>query len=87
MPKKKIESLENIMKHILVPDHVILSDKEKKDLLKQYEIDLNQLPKILTTDPVAQSIDAKSGDIVKIIRESHTAKESITYRIVVEDNK
>ena len=86
MPKKK-KPLENITSHILVPDHIILSEKEKKDLIKHLKIEANQLPKIHNTDPVSLSIGAKSGQIIKIIRESHTAKESIAFRLVVEDNK
>ena len=86
MPKKK-KPIENITNHVLVPYHIILTDKEKNDLLKKYSIELNQLPKILTTDSVSISIGAESGQVLKIIRESHTAKESIAYRLVVEDNK
>ena len=85
MPKKK-KPLENITNHILVPDHIILSDKEKSELIKNLKIEANQLPKILTTDSVSLSIGAESGQIIKIVRESHTAKESIAYRLVVEDN-
>ena len=88
MAKKKLnEPLKDMTRHDLVPDHVILSDKEKEQILAQYHIEPSQLPKMLTTDPVALSIGAKSGEIVKIIRESHTAKESIAYRLVVEDSK
>ncbi|MBS3748685.1 MAG: DNA-directed RNA polymerase subunit H [Candidatus Thermoplasmatota archaeon] len=85
--KKKIEPLKNITRHELVPDHVILTDKEKQQLLTEYHIEPSQLPKMLTTDPVALSIGAESGEIVKITRESYTAKESTAYRLVVEDNK
>ncbi|HMA83409.1 MAG TPA: DNA-directed RNA polymerase subunit H [Candidatus Thermoplasmatota archaeon] len=85
--KKKIEPLKNITRHELVPDHVILTDKEKQQILTEYNIEPSQLPKMLTTDPVALSIGAESGEIVKITRESHTAKESTAYRLVVEDSK
>ena len=86
MPKKK-KPIENIINHVLVPNHIILTDEEKNELIKNLKIEANQLPKILNTDPVSLSIGAKAGQIVKIIRESHTAKESIAYRLVVEDNK
>jgi len=85
--KKKIEPLKNITRHELVPDHVILTEKEKQQLLTEYHIEPSQLPKMLTTDPVALSIGAESGEIVKITRESYTAKESTAYRLVVEDSK
>ena len=70
--------------HKLVPEHTILTDKEKKELLERYSIKLEQLPKILDTDPVAISIGAKPGQIVKIIRISRTAKDAISYRVVLE---
>ena len=77
----------NIMNHNLVPLHIIISDKEKEELLKKYNIETNKLPKILDTDPVSIYIGAKPGQILKIIRESHTAKEAVSYRFVVESNK
>ena len=76
----------NIMGHKLVPLHIIISDKEKEDLFKKYNITPDQLPKILNTDPVSISISAQPGQIVKIVRKSHTAKEAVAYRLVVESN-
>jgi len=84
---KEIEKQQfNIMSHDLVPLHVILSDEEKKELFKKYNITPDQLPKLMDTDPVAVSIEAKPGQVVKIIRKSHTAKEAVAYRLVVESN-
>ena len=77
----------DILRHKLVPFHVIISEKEKNDLLEKYKIQSDQLPKILNTDPVAVSIGAKPGQIVKIIRKSHTAKDAVAYRLVVESNE
>jgi DNA-directed RNA polymerase subunit H len=77
----------NIMAHKLVPNHIIISEKEKKELLEKYKISPDQLPKILNTDPAAVSIGAKPGQIVKIIRKSHTAKEAVAYRLVIVSNE
>ena len=77
----------DIMKHKLVPLHTIISEKEKKELLEKYKITPDQLPKILNTDSVSISIDAQPGQIVKIIRKSHTAKEAVAYRLVVESDE
>ena len=71
----------NITEHELVPKHILLSNKDKEELLKRYKIKENQLPKILTTDPVAKYLGLKKGDVVKIIRKSETAGKYITYRI------
>ena len=77
----------DIMEHKLVPLHTIISEKEKNELLAKYKITPDQLPKILNTDPVSISISAQPGQIVKIIRNSQTAKEAVAYRLVVESNE
>jgi len=84
---KKKEPLKDITKHNLVPEHIIISEKDKKELLNRYNIEANQLPKIHDEDPVILSIGAKSGQIVKIIRKSDTAKIATAYRLVVESSK
>ncbi|MGC8812323.1 MAG: DNA-directed RNA polymerase subunit H [Candidatus Aenigmatarchaeota archaeon] len=72
-----------IEKHELVPKHILLSEKEKEELLKNYGISLKDLPRILSSDPMAKAINAKVGDIIKIIRKSPTAEVSEYYRVVV----
>ena len=85
---KEIEKQQfDIMNHDLVPLHIIMSDNEKKELFNKYNITPDQLPKILDTDPVSISIGAKPGQIIKIIRKSHTAKEAVAYRFVIESNE
>ena len=74
----------DILKHEIVPEHVILEEKEKKELLAKLKITTINLPKILTNDPVVKTIGAKEGDVLKIIRKSATAGTSIYYRIVVK---
>jgi DNA-directed RNA polymerase subunit H (RpoH/RPB5) len=83
----KKKTLEDITKHELVPEHIILSDKEKKDILKKYQLEQNQFPRILDTDPVCLHIGAKPGKILKITRKSHTANKVVLYRLVVESSK
>ncbi|ADP77453.1 DNA-directed RNA polymerase, subunit H [Methanothermus fervidus DSM 2088] len=74
----------DILKHELVPKHVVLSKSEAKKVLKDLNIDAEKLPKIRTSDPVVKVIGAKAGDIIKIIRKSPTAGKFVTYRLVVE---
>ena len=76
-----------ILKHKLVPSHIIISENEKKDLLERLKITPDQLPKILNTDPTSISIGAKPGQIIKIIRKSPTAGEAVAYRYVVESTE
>ena len=72
------------MGHDLVPEHTILSEKESSELLKKYDIPPDQLPKILNTDSAAIAIDAEPGQIIKIVRNSRTAKYATVYRFVIE---
>jgi DNA-directed RNA polymerase subunit H (RpoH/RPB5) len=74
----------DISKHKIVPQHVILNEKEKKELLEKYNITLNQLPRILTSDPMVQKLDAQIGDVIKITRISQTAGNIQYYRVVVK---
>ena len=73
----------DITKHILVPKHTVLSDKEKKETLEKYHVSLAELPKIPKNDAAIKHLNAKIGDIIKILRNSHTAGESVFYRVVV----
>ena len=73
----------DISKHVLVPKHVKLSEKEKKELFEKYVAELRDLPRILKTDPAIKHISVKEGDIIKIFRKSPTAGEIVFYRRVV----
>lgn len=73
----------DVSKHALVPKHVKLSDKEKKELFEQYVADLRDLPRMFKDDPALESLDVKEGDVIKIIRASTTAGEALFYRRVV----
>ena len=74
----------DITKNELVPKHVILNDNEKQELMNQYKITLRQLPRILLNDPVIMNLGGKIGDVVKIVRKSPNAGESLYYRVVVK---
>ena len=73
----------NILKHEFIPKHSKLSEKEVEELLNKYNISKKQLPKILKGDAAIKHLELSSGDIVKIIRKSITAGESIYYRVVI----
>jgi len=75
----------NILKHRLVPEHTVISGDELKELLVKLGILPSQLPKILNTDPVVKEIDAKPGDVLKIVRNSPTAGKTTYYRIVAKE--
>ena len=73
----------NILKHRLVPKHIKLTEEEKQQILKKYNVSEQQLPSILISDPAIKSLEPKIGDLIKIVRDSPTKKESIFFRVVV----
>jgi len=77
---KKLE----ISKHEFVPKHILLKEEEKEEVLRRYGVTLRQLPRILETDPAIKEMNPKPGDVVKIIRKSTTAGESMYYRVVIK---
>eukprot|EP01060_Flectonema_neradi_P030136 TRINITY_DN4308_c0_g1_i1.p1 TRINITY_DN4308_c0_g1~~TRINITY_DN4308_c0_g1_i1.p1 ORF type:complete len:254 (+),score=48.43 TRINITY_DN4308_c0_g1_i1:54-764(+) len=76
------ELLINVSKHELVPQHIPLSDREKRNLLLALKIDQSQLPRIQHADPLARHFGLTAGNVVKIVRPSDTAGEYATYRLV-----
>jgi DNA-directed RNA polymerase subunit H len=73
-----------IKDHETVPEHVLLTPEESAVMLEGFGIVAPQLPKIHVSDPAAKEIGAKVGDIIKVIRRSPTAKQSIFYRLVID---
>lgn len=74
----------DIFAHNFVPKHELLSKKEAEDLMKEFHIRPYQLPYIMTSDPAAETLGAKVGDILRVTRRSPTAGEVVVYRYVVE---
>lgn len=74
----------NVLNHMNVAFHEVLTEAQAKALLAKYHLVKEQLPKIRSNDPAARVIDAKPGQILKITRRSPTAGVAIAYRVCVE---
>lgn len=72
-----------IKKHNLIPKHSKLSEKEKEELFKTYNISTRELPKIKKSDPTLQTLNVNVNDVIKIERSSQTAGETVYYRSVI----
>ena len=74
----------NILKHILVPEHRVMSEKEVKEVLIKYNImSIAQLPDISRFDPVARAIGLRPGQVCHITRPSKTAITADYYRACI----
>jgi len=74
----------NILKHKLVPPHIVLNNSEVDDVMKKYNItQKQQFPDISRFDPVAQVIGLRPGKICNIIRASKTSITANYYRMCV----
>ena len=72
----------NLLNHILVPPHRILSIPETIQIRTRYNIMSDgQFPDISRFDPVAQAIGIRPGQVCEIIRPSKTAISAPYYRI------
>ncbi|MBE6497225.1 MAG: DNA-directed RNA polymerase subunit H [Methanobrevibacter sp.] len=72
----------DIQDHKLVPKHEIMSEEEISEEFSDVDYDFRDLPKIRANDPVVEAIGAQPGNVLRITRDSPTAGEYITYRIV-----
>jgi len=66
-----------------VRDVILIPKEEAKALMRQLRLRPWQLPWIRASDPLAKSVGAKPGDVLKIVRDSPTAGEAVVYRLVV----
>ena len=79
-PLKRLQF--NILEHVLVPPHRVLTVEETISIKKRYNIiDDVQFPDISRFDPVAQAIGIRPGEVCEIIRASKTAISAPYYRI------
>lgn len=67
----------SLPRHVYVPKHILLSEKQKEIFLKIRKIDILQLPIIKSTDPIIKYYGWERGNIVQIQRPGWTVYRSI----------
>ena len=82
----EVEMMINIIEHVSVPKHVLLSDTEKLQVLDEYQAKHREVPDILVTDPIARYYNAKVGQMFRIHRASETSGIAPYYRLVIRGN-
>jgi DNA-directed RNA polymerase I, II, and III subunit RPABC1 len=65
----------NITKHYLVPEHIALSDTDRKAFVKEYG---TLIPYISKSDPISRFYGYNSGDVIMVKRDDNV----VGYRIV-----
>ena len=74
----------NVLKHVYVPPHRILSNDEKIAVKNRYNINNdNEFPQLSRFDPVASAIGIRPGEVCEIYRPSKTAITGLYYRICI----
>ncbi|MFB6076643.1 MAG: DNA-directed RNA polymerase subunit H [Candidatus Nanohaloarchaea archaeon] len=74
----------DIEDHELVPEHEVMDEDAVEQLLDEYGIGKEQLPRIERTDAAVKQLEAEVGDVIRIERASPTAGETTYYRRVIE---
>jgi len=72
----------NLVDNMLVPKYEII-DQNNDNFYVDYKCKKRNIPRMLSTDPVAKYYGLKKGDIVRIIRSSETSIVSPFYRLIV----
>ena len=69
-----------------MPVHRRLEPKQAAEKLAKLNIDIEQLPRILKTDPAVKALgdDVATGDVIEIQRTDERAGINLAYRKVVE---
>ncbi|KAH7679304.1 DNA-directed RNA polymerase protein [Dioscorea alata] len=77
------ELLVNITKHVLKPKHDVLIEEEKQALLKKYNVEESQLPRMLLTDAIARYYGLEKGQVVKVTYDGELTGNHVSYRCVM----
>nr|XP_043610343.1 DNA-directed RNA polymerases IV and V subunit 5B-like [Erigeron canadensis] len=74
--------LVNITKHVLKPKHRVVTDEEKENLLKKFNLNENQLPRMSQKDAIAQYYGLEKGQVIEVTYNGEITGLHITYRCI-----
>ncbi|CAO2822313.1 unnamed protein product [Amaranthus hypochondriacus] len=74
--------LVNITRHVLKPKHEVLTPKEKEKLLKKYNLEDKQLPRMSVKDAIARYYGLERGQVLKVVYSGEITQSHVTYRCV-----
>ncbi|KQJ89582.1 DNA-directed RNA polymerase V subunit 5A [Brachypodium distachyon] len=76
------ELLVNVTKHVLKPEHEVLTPEEKAHLLKKYNVVDSQLPRMLETDAIARYYGLGKGTVLRVTYDGELTGNHVTYRCI-----
>lgn len=79
------ELMINLVDHVMISPHEVLSPDEKKDFYEVHQCKKNNMSTMYITDPVSRYYNMKVGDICRITRPSEKGVYSYGYRLVVSN--
>ncbi|KAI3682347.1 hypothetical protein L1987_82275 [Smallanthus sonchifolius] len=74
--------LVNITKHVLKPKHRVITDVEKEKLLKKFNLDEKQLPRMSQKDAIAQYYGLQKGQVIEVTYNGEITGLHVTYRCI-----
>lgn len=74
----------NMIEHVSVPQHTLLSEDQKKEFMKSYNVKKSQCPQIYTVDKIAKYYNLQSDNVVRIVRPSEISGYGTMYRYTVD---
>jgi len=81
--KKSAKKVKEKLGHLMVPEHVLLPEEDKRKVLAKYNAAEGNFPMIFSSDPALIGMGANPGDMVLIKRKDVPASYDY-YRIVAK---
>lgn len=74
----------DLVDYVMIPKHELLTEDENLVFYEKFNCKKRNMPRLLSTDPVARYYAMKPGDICRIIRPSEKSGFTTTYRLVIK---